>query len=203
MFYTTASQHLQKLWKWPYVHSVEKSSCFEQWMFYINITYFVLPCRRHQSKCLRSSNAPPTHNPKTHKSTHQISHPSTHKKHLHPPTQSHPSHPHTLTPHESPWVFTGGPFPYKYSLSGYGDSHYKDKTVVRDKYRVSETDWSHTRYETTFSWRHKGQVTSQITDLIKWPLKLIKICVHIDTHDKDCMIPKHSADRHLYNGTWV
>ena len=28
MLYTTASKHLQKLWNWPYVHSVEKSSLF-------------------------------------------------------------------------------------------------------------------------------------------------------------------------------
>ena len=24
MLYTTASKHLQKLWNWPYLHSVEK-----------------------------------------------------------------------------------------------------------------------------------------------------------------------------------
>ena len=28
MLYTTVSNHLQKLWTWPYVHSVEKSSLF-------------------------------------------------------------------------------------------------------------------------------------------------------------------------------
>ena len=81
-----------------------------------------------------------------------------------------------------------------------GDSHVKDKTVmrpsclvhpgVRDKRRVSETDLSQPRHETAFSWRHNGLVTSQLTDRIKWPnypVELIGIYVHINTHNKESL----------------
>ena len=40
---------------------------------------------------------------------------------------------------------------------------------VRDKRRVSEIDLFQPRHETAFWWRHNGPVTSQLTDLIKWP----------------------------------
>ena len=59
---------------------------------------------------------------------------------------------------------------------------------VRDKRRVSEIDLSQPRHETAFWWRHNGPVTSQLTDPIKWrnyPLELIGIYVHINTHDKE------------------
>ena len=59
---------------------------------------------------------------------------------------------------------------------------------VRDKRRVSEIDLSQPRHETAFWWRHNGLVTSQLTDLIKWPnhpLELIGIYVHINTNNKE------------------
>ena len=59
---------------------------------------------------------------------------------------------------------------------------------VRDKCRVSEIDLSQPRHETAFRWRHNGSVTSQLTDPIKWPnypLELIGIYVHINTHNKE------------------
>ena len=61
---------------------------------------------------------------------------------------------------------------------------------VRDKCWVSEIDLSQTRHETAFWWRHNGPVTSQLTDPIKWPnypLDLIGIYVHINTHNKESM----------------
>ena len=61
-------------------------------------------------------------------------------------------------------------------------------TGVRDKSRVSEIDLSQPRHETAFWWRHNGPVTSQSTDPIKWcnyPLQLIGIYVHINTHNKE------------------
>ena len=46
MLYTTASKHLQKLWNWPHVHSVEKSSLFPSifWAVYFDLNFieFVL-----------------------------------------------------------------------------------------------------------------------------------------------------------------
>ena len=42
--------------------------------------------------------------------------------------------------------------------------------VVRDKCRLSEIDWSQPRHGTALLWRHKGPVTSQLTDLIGWPI---------------------------------
>ena len=59
---------------------------------------------------------------------------------------------------------------------------------VRDKRRVSEIGLSQPRHETGFWWRHNGLVTSQSTDPIKWPnypLELIGIYVHINTHNKE------------------
>ena len=61
---------------------------------------------------------------------------------------------------------------------------------VRDKRRVSEIDLSQPRHETAFWWRHNGPVMSQLTDPIKWrnyPLELIWIYVHINTHNKENM----------------
>ena len=78
--------------------------------------------------------------------------------------------------------------------------HYKDMAVmrpsclvhqgVRDKRRVSEIDLSQPRHETAFWWSHNGPVTSQLTDPIKWPnypLELIRIYVHINTHNKESL----------------
>ena len=61
---------------------------------------------------------------------------------------------------------------------------------VRDKRWVSEIDLSQPRHETAFWWRHNGPVTSQLTDPIKWPnypLELIGIYVHINTHNKESL----------------
>ena len=61
---------------------------------------------------------------------------------------------------------------------------------VRDRRRVSEIDWSQPRHETAFWWRHNGPVTSKLTDPNKWsnyPLQLIMIYVHIDTHNKESL----------------
>ena len=61
---------------------------------------------------------------------------------------------------------------------------------IRDKRRVSEIDLSQPRHETAFWWRHNGPVTSQLTDPIKWPnypLELIGIYVHINTHNKESL----------------
>ena len=61
---------------------------------------------------------------------------------------------------------------------------------VRDKRRVSEIDLSQPRHETAFCWRHNGPVMSQLTDPIKWPnypLELIGIYVHINTHNKESL----------------
>ena len=57
-----------------------------------------------------------------------------------------------------------------------------------DKRRVSGIDLSQPRHETALWWRHNGPVTSQLTDQIKWPnypLELIRIYVHINTHNKE------------------
>ena len=85
-------------------------------------------------------------------------------------------------------------------FSRYDDSHAKDKMVarpsclvhpgVRNKRQVSQIDSSQPRHETAFWWRHNGPVTSQLTDSIKWPdypLELIGIYVHINTHNKESM----------------
>ena len=59
---------------------------------------------------------------------------------------------------------------------------------VWDKRRVSEIDLSQPRHETAFWWRHNGPVTSQLNHPIKWlkyPLELIGIYVHINTHNKE------------------
>ena len=64
---------------------------------------------------------------------------------------------------------------------------------MRDKRRVSEIDLSQPRHETAFWWRHNGPVMSQLTDPIKWPnypLELIRIYVHINTHNKESGTPK-------------
>ena len=61
---------------------------------------------------------------------------------------------------------------------------------IRDKRRVSKIDLSQPRHETAFWWRHNEPVTSQSTDPIKWPnypLELIRIYVHINTHNKDSL----------------
>ena len=61
---------------------------------------------------------------------------------------------------------------------------------VRDERRVSEINLSQPRHETGFWWRHNGLVTSQSTDPIKWrnyPLELIGIYVHINTHNKESL----------------
>ena len=61
---------------------------------------------------------------------------------------------------------------------------------VRDKRRVSEIDLSQPRHETAFWWRHNGPVTSQLTGPNKWPyypLQLIVIYVHINTHNKESL----------------
>ena len=43
MFYTTASKHLQTLWNWPYVHSLENHHCslkyFEQCIWWAAVLY--------------------------------------------------------------------------------------------------------------------------------------------------------------------
>ena len=62
---------------------------------------------------------------------------------------------------------------------------------VWDKYQVYEIDWSHTRHKTTFLWWHKGPVTSQLTNLIKWtlyPSDSIKIYVQVGTYNKGSML---------------
>ena len=87
---------------------------------------------------------------------------------------------------------------FQSNLFRYGDFYHKDKMVlrlpclvhpgVRDKCRVSEIHLSQPRHETAFRWRHNGSVTSQLTDPIKWPnypLELIGIYVHINTHNKE------------------
>ena len=59
-----------------------------------------------------------------------------------------------------------------------------------DKRRVSEIDLSQPRHETAFWSRHNGQVTSQLTNPIKWPnypLELIGIFVRINTHGKESL----------------
>ena len=64
---------------------------------------------------------------------------------------------------------------------------------VRQERPVSGIDWSHTRHETTILWRHKGQVTSQLTDLIKWLIfasNLIEIWVHMNTRNKLSITPR-------------
>ena len=58
-----------------------------------------------------------------------------------------------------------------------------------------DVDWSHThtRHEATFSWRHKGPATSQLTDLIKRPFyssDLIEIYRHMDRHDHESIPPR-------------
>ena len=42
-------------------------------------------------------------------------------------------------------------------------------TGAWDKHSVSEIDLFQPRHETAFWWRHKGPVTSQLTDPIMWP----------------------------------
>ena len=44
MLHTTASKHLRKLWKWPHVHSVEKSSLFPSIFWEVNITAHLWLC---------------------------------------------------------------------------------------------------------------------------------------------------------------
>ena len=44
--------------------------------------------------------------------------------------------------------------------------------AVWDKRWLSEIDWSQARHSTAFLWHHKGTMTSQLTDLIKWPIYL-------------------------------
>ena len=91
-------------------------------------------------------------------------------------------------------------FNIKMSSFQYRKSHCGDKTVVRlsclehpgvrDKSRVSEINLSQPRHETAFWWHHNGPVTSQSTDPIKWPtdpLELIRIYVHINTHNKESL----------------
>ena len=62
---------------------------------------------------------------------------------------------------------------------------------VRDKNRGSEIDSSQRRHEAAFWWCHNGPVTSQATDLIKWPisLKLNRDLWQKDTCDKIFMTP--------------
>ena len=73
---------------------------------------------------------------------------------------------------------------------GVVDSYSLVHPGVRDKCRVSEIDLYQPRHETAFWWRHNRPVTSQLTDLIKWPnypLELIGIYVHINTHNKESL----------------
>ena len=45
-----------------------------------------------------------------------------------------------------------------------------------------------------FKWRHKGPVTSQSTDLIKWsiyPYRVIEIYRDINTFDKESLTPRY------------
>ena len=84
---------------------------------------------------------------------------------------------------------------------------------VRDKRRVSEIDLSQPRHETAFWWCHNGAVTSQLTDQIKWPnypLELITIYVHINTHNKESMSQRcrrstnvHMCLTFLYISIWI
>ena len=73
---------------------------------------------------------------------------------------------------------------------------------MRDKRRVSEIDLSQPRHETAFWWHHNGQVTSQLTDPIKWPnypLELIRNYVHMNTHSKESLTQRcrRSTNVHL------
>ena len=59
--------------------------------------------------------------------------------------------------------------------------------------QMYETVWSYTRHETPVWWRHRGPVTSQSTDLIKWPFhpyNWIEIDGHMDTCNKEPMTPR-------------
>ena len=102
-----------------------------------------------------------------------------------------------------PWGHPGPRFTIKMTSYLYKKSHCGDKTVVRssclvhpgvrDERRVSEIDLSQSRHETAFWWRHTGLVTSQSTDPVKWrnyPLELIGIYVHINTHNKESLIQR-------------
>ena len=69
-------------------------------------------------------------------------------------------------------------------------SHFFVHLGVRDKSWVSEIHLSQPRHETAFWWRHNGPMTSQLTVPIKWPnypLKLIWIYVHLNTHNKESL----------------
>ena len=99
---------------------------------------------------------------------------------------------------------------YKNCLSRYGIYITKIRPSclvhpgVRDKRRVSEIDLSQPRPETAFWWRHNGPVTSQLTDPIKWrnyPLELIRIYVHINTHNKE-YLTINVVDQQMYNCVW-
>ena len=65
-------------------------------------------------------------------------------------------------------------------------------SYTRCKRWVSEINGSQPMHE-TFWWRCKELVTSQLTDLINWPMylqKSIKILEHIDTCDREAMTLK-------------
>ena len=64
--------------------------------------------------------------------------------------------------------------------------------------------WFDFNISTDFWWRHHGPVTSQLADPIKWsiyPLELIGIYVHINTHSKESLT-EDVGDRHMYNYVW-
>ena len=68
--------------------------------------------------------------------------------------------------------------------------NYLSRTLVREKRPVPEIELSQPMHETAFWWRHNAPVASQLTDPIKWPkypLKLIGIYVHINTHNKQSL----------------
>ena len=84
------------------------------------------------------------------------------------------------------WTRAGPLLNIKTVFPRYGDSHARDKTIVRpwdrlahpavrDKRRVSEIDSSQPRHGTAFCWRHNGPVTSQLTDQIMWPNHLFEL----------------------------
>ena len=69
-----------------------------------------------------------------------------------------------------------------------------------NKRRVSEIDLSQPRHETAFWWRHNGPVKSQLTDRIKWPnypVQLIGIYVHINTHNKESLTQRYRRSTNL------
>ena len=94
----------------------------------------------------------------------------------------------------------------------YGNSNFKDKTVVgpsclvhsgvRDKRLLPEIDLSQPWHETAFWWCHNWPVTSQLTDPIMWPnhpSELIGIYGQINTHNKECLTQRsrRSTNAHL------